>query len=504
MVGKEVPQRYTSRESDEIKSLNYNSDDKNNDDRLSTAVNNIESGIFSMEDLGQMKEVSNGTQTVVKDLRKDVTLQPPMQSIEVVETLSVSHFLKGNVIQPDNNGGNGSLVGQNEEHGTDKISGSKRPEDECSNKESSVRVVYSSLPSHSKRKLEEFLHQWSEWHTQHLLSAEDPTYFLESGEETYFPALRVGSEKSLAVSFSMDGHVHKRQRKESLSLNNDCSPLYDRRYAVGLASDEGNIEESIVDMREAPRCFNCGSYNHPLTECQKPRDNAVVNSARKQFLSKKNQNGRPRAQARYYQESPGGKFDGLKPGALSTETRKLLGLGELDPPPWLNRMRELGYPLGYLDSEEEDEPSGIAIFGDEETENVDARNDLYIDVKKSKKKMSVDFLGINGPIPENADHKKWMAPVVPEPEYGWNQSDNRWSHGSFHGVYGSRNHTEAPAPAPAPAPALSYHFGLGLSPLVPHNQYSYHPREQFSPRGPHYGSPSDARRPFLHYNYGSF
>lgn len=123
MVGKEVPQRYTSRESDEIKSLNYNSDDKNNDDGPSTAVNNIESGIFSMEDLGQMKEVSNGTQTVVKDLRKDVTLQPPMQSIEVVETLSVSHFLKGNVIQPDNNGGNGSLVGQNEEHGTDKISG---------------------------------------------------------------------------------------------------------------------------------------------------------------------------------------------------------------------------------------------------------------------------------------------------------------------------------------------------------------------------------------------
>lgn len=83
----------------------------------------------------------------------------------------------------------------------------------------------------------------------------------------------------------------------------------------------------VVDLREAPRCFNCGSYNHPLSECQKPRDNAAVNSARKQYLSKRNQNTGPRVQTRYYQESPAGKFDGLKPGALSAETRKLLGLG---------------------------------------------------------------------------------------------------------------------------------------------------------------------------------
>jgi zinc finger CCHC domain-containing protein 8 len=38
----------------------------------------------------------------------------------------------------------------------------------------------------------------------------------------------------------------------------------------------------------------------------------------------------------------------LKPGSLDAETRKLLGLKELDPPPWLNRMREIGYPPGYF------------------------------------------------------------------------------------------------------------------------------------------------------------
>ncbi|KAL3646097.1 hypothetical protein CASFOL_011282 [Castilleja foliolosa] len=35
---------------------------------------------------------------------------------------------------------------------------------------------------------------------------------------------------------------------------------------------------------------------------------------------------------------------------------------ELDPPPWLNRMREMGYPPGYLDVGAEDQPSGITIF----------------------------------------------------------------------------------------------------------------------------------------------
>jgi zinc finger CCHC domain-containing protein 8 len=31
--------------------------------------------------------------------------------------------------------------------------------------------------------------------------------------------------------------------------------------------------------------------------------------------------------SRYYQHSPGGKFDDLKPGILGSEVRKLLGIG---------------------------------------------------------------------------------------------------------------------------------------------------------------------------------
>ena len=44
-------------------------------------------------------------------------------------------------------------------------------------------------------------------------------------------------------------------------------------------------------------------------------------------MSKRNQNAGSRNPTRYYQNTPGGKYDGLRPGALDAETRKLLGLG---------------------------------------------------------------------------------------------------------------------------------------------------------------------------------
>ncbi|KAL6983059.1 hypothetical protein U1Q18_016451 [Sarracenia purpurea var. burkii] len=123
-------------------------------------------------------------------------------------------------------------------------------------------------------------------------------------------------------------------------------------------------------------------------------------------MSKRNQNASShRNPIRYYQNSLGGKYDGLRPGVLDAETQQLLGLGELDPPPWLNRMREIGYPPAYL---ENDEPSGITIFADEES--TEGKEDgKILETPEPVKKMSVEFPGINAPIPENADERRWTA-----------------------------------------------------------------------------------------------
>ena len=46
-------------------------------------------------------------------------------------------------------------------------------------------------------------------------------------------------------------------------------------------------------------------------------------------------------------EDSRGEFADLRPGQLSGDMRAALGIGPLDPPPWLQRMRELGYPPGW-------------------------------------------------------------------------------------------------------------------------------------------------------------
>ncbi|KAL8130250.1 hypothetical protein V2J09_019405 [Rumex salicifolius] len=281
--------------------------------------------------------------------------------------------------------------------------------------QSSVSVKYDDLPRDSKRKLQELLKRWSEWHERYCSSSYEMTEVLESGEETYFPALHIGLGNKSAVSFWMDNQMRKPEDDNLISAEDDSVPLYDRGFSFGLASVDGpsNLEGGL-EVADASRCFNCGSYSHALKECPKPRDNAAVNNARKQQKTKRNQNAGFRNAARYYESPARGKYEGLRPGVLDPETRRLLGLGELDPPPWLQRMREIGYPPGYLETEEVDQPSGITIYADEESKREGDHEDgeiLETDHNDPLKKKSVEFPGINAPIPENADKRRWESGI---------------------------------------------------------------------------------------------
>ncbi|KAL9259296.1 Zinc finger CCHC domain-containing protein [Drosera capensis] len=239
------------------------------------------------------------------------------------------------------------------------------------------------------------------------------------------------------------------------------------------------------NLREA-RCFNCGSYNHSLKDCLKPRDAAAVTNACKEFQSKKTPSSGsrgPQLFTGYYQRTP---------------LLGIIAIQELDPPPWLNRMRELRYPSGYLDSEEEDEPSGIMIFGDEETDDTvkdngkctTTTNQEFISMSgdhdkseepKSREKMRVDFLGINAPEPENAG-EKWVTPQ--------NASNSNIPHKPLDNEYIAAkmiHHDQWHLRGCDMPPSTPY--GPGFSPLVlPHDinlptLTPLHPREASSPRG---------------------
>ncbi|XP_037428511.1 uncharacterized protein LOC119294446 isoform X3 [Triticum dicoccoides] len=66
--------------------------------------------------------------------------------------------------------------------------------------EPSVSLVYNNLTRESKRELMELMQQWSEWQaTKQPNSTESAEQVLDCGEETYYPAIHVGSERPCAV-----------------------------------------------------------------------------------------------------------------------------------------------------------------------------------------------------------------------------------------------------------------------------------------------------------------
>uniref|UniRef100_A0A1D1Z7Q8 Zinc finger CCHC domain-containing protein 8 n=1 Tax=Anthurium amnicola TaxID=1678845 RepID=A0A1D1Z7Q8_9ARAE len=344
-------------------------------------------------------------------IHQSVVLQ---ESVELTESVTVAESV--NMAEPGymENGPTGACIVDNHLTEQSSMTGVKRVR-VTSDEQPSVHVVFKSLTRASRKKLEELLKQWSEWHAQNEAKPDASSKeALEYGEQTYFPALYVGLEKSAMVSFRVD----KRARNGEFDyVESDLVPLYDRGYVLGSTSANGSADSERIEPLEASRCFNCSSYSHSLKDCPKPRDNVAINLARKQHSSsKRNSTSGSRNQTRYYQSSSG-KYDDLRAGVLGPELRKCLGIGEFDPPPWLHRMRELGYPPGYLDVvEDEDQPSGITIYADEETNAEYEEGELSDkgEPEPPEKKMTVDFPGINAPIPENGDSRRWAAsPAFP-------------------------------------------------------------------------------------------
>ncbi|XP_020222369.1 zinc finger CCHC domain-containing protein 8 isoform X1 [Cajanus cajan] len=393
------------------------------------------------------------------------------------------------------------------------VSGAKRARITVDENQPSVHFTYNSLSRASRHKLQELLQQWSEWHAKHVSSSNDASKVLESGEETFFPAVHVGLEKTSAVSFWMENQTRNDKNKDFIPLADNSVPLYDRGYALGLTSADGssNLDGGLEIIDDAARCFNCGSYNHSLRECTRPRDNVAVNNARKKHMSRRNQNSSSRNPTRYYQNSPAGKYDGLRPGALDNVTRQLLGLGELDPPPWLNRMREIGYPPGYLDVDDEDQPSGITIYTDKEIADQEDGEIMEADSSKPKRKMTVKFPGINAPIPENANERLWGTRAGPSSSDISRNLSSSQHRSNYNNDYDSRGYPREPRLAdlrdddPPGDPGhsssrFSFHPRFGSHDFVP-------PRSPTLARSPYGRSPvhdEESPRPFsfhsLHYS----
>ncbi|XP_051278470.1 zinc finger CCHC domain-containing protein 8 isoform X2 [Dicentrarchus labrax] len=171
-------------------------------------------------------------------------------------------------------------------------------------------------------------------------------------------------------------------------------PTYHQVFNQVIGTDGQEIE--MKDKRPKSMCFNCGLSGHQLRDCPKPKDMAAINERRKEFNQNSNQG--MQSNQRYHADEVEERFAKYKPGVMSEELLTALGIDGDTLPPLIYRMRQLGYPPGWL-KEAEMENSGITMYDGNVsndgsvTDNTNSQNISY-DVSKL-----VDFPGFNVPAP---------------------------------------------------------------------------------------------------------
>lgn len=98
-------------------------------------------------------------------------------------------------------------------------------------------------------------------------------------------------------------------------------------------------------------CWNCDG-EHSMRDCPEPRNFNKVRQNRAKFSSGKME--------RYHVDATQ-RFGTFVPGEISNELRKALGLHRNELPLHIYRMRELGYPPGWLENAKVSQ-SGLALF----------------------------------------------------------------------------------------------------------------------------------------------
>ncbi|KAM6246753.1 zinc finger CCHC domain-containing protein 8 isoform 1-T2 [Porphyrio hochstetteri] len=137
-------------------------------------------------------------------------------------------------------------------------------------------------------------------------------------------------------------------------------PKYQQVFSQILSLDGQEIQVK-PKSRPKPHCFNCGSEDHQMKDCPKPRNAARISEKRKEFLEACGEASNQNFQQRYHAEEVEERFGKFKPGVISEELQDALGVTDKSLPPFIYRMRQLGYPPGWL-KEAEMEHSGLALY----------------------------------------------------------------------------------------------------------------------------------------------
>lgn len=174
-------------------------------------------------------------------------------------------------------------------------------------------------------------------------------------------------------------------------------PKYQQVFTQ-IVSLEGQ-EVQVKAKRPKACCFNCGSGEHQMKDCPKPRDPAHISMKRKEFMDSSAEAGNQNYQQRYHVEEVDERFSRFKPGAISSELQEALGITDQHLPPFIYRMRQLGYPPGWL-KDAELENSGLSLYDGRDTSDGEIEEDPAAQNKSSFYDVSklISFPGFNTPL----------------------------------------------------------------------------------------------------------
>ncbi|XP_036907878.1 zinc finger CCHC domain-containing protein 8 isoform X1 [Sturnira hondurensis] len=189
-------------------------------------------------------------------------------------------------------------------------------------------------------------------------------------------------------------------------------PKYQQVFSH-IVSLEGQ-EIQVKAKRPKPHCFNCGSEEHQMKDCPMPRNAARISEKRREYLDACGEASGQGSQQRYHTDEVEERFGRFKPGVISEELQDALGVTDKSLPPFIYRMRQLGYPPGWL-KEAELENSGLALYdgkdgtdGETEAGEIQQNQNITYDLSKL-----VNYPGFNISTPRGIPDEWRMFGSIP-------------------------------------------------------------------------------------------
>ncbi|XP_066923116.1 zinc finger CCHC domain-containing protein 8-like [Clytia hemisphaerica] len=176
-------------------------------------------------------------------------------------------------------------------------------------------------------------------------------------------------------------------------------PAYPQIFSKALPI----VEEALnVRVKHMKQCFNCGGEHH-LNECTEPRDHNRIRENRNKFASK----GPPKINFNMDTDELDPRFKPFKPGVISVGLEEALGISLKEQlPPYIYKMRELGYPPAWVRPVDDD---GLKVYGADGNviENADYEEG---EIKPINIPDIVEYPGFNVPPPQGvADEYEAMG-----------------------------------------------------------------------------------------------